>query len=85
MGYTGGIMVAHRTNPETHSAARRPSRSKRPRAARTPAIPKRKPGEEVHDYLVRLGNSIPEEELANFPIDGAANHDHYIYGAPKQY
>jgi Ribbon-helix-helix domain len=27
---------------------------------------------------------VPEEELARLPIDGAAQHDHYIYGWPKR-
>jgi hypothetical protein len=25
---------------------------------------------------------VPEEELNRLPVDGAAQHDHYIYGAP---
>ncbi len=31
-----------------------------------------------------LFGEIPEEELACLPIDGAAQHDHYIYGLPKR-
>jgi uncharacterized protein (UPF0218 family) len=27
---------------------------------------------------------IPEEDLARLPVDGAAQHDHYIYGTPKR-
>ena len=27
---------------------------------------------------------IPEEEWANVPTDGAENHDHYLYGAPRK-
>ena len=27
---------------------------------------------------------IPEEELDKIPHDGAENHDHYLYGAPKK-
>jgi hypothetical protein len=27
---------------------------------------------------------VPEEELARLPVDGAAQHDHYIYGLPKR-
>ena len=27
---------------------------------------------------------IPEEELNRLPVDGAAQHDHYIYGTPKR-
>lgn len=28
--------------------------------------------------------SIPEEELAALPPDGASEHDHYLYGLPKR-
>lgn len=35
--------------------------------------------------LADLGKKIPAEEQAKMPRDGAANHDHYIYGTPKQY
>jgi len=29
-------------------------------------------------------HSIPEEELATLPADGAGEHDHYLYGLPKR-
>jgi Arc/MetJ-type ribon-helix-helix transcriptional regulator len=28
--------------------------------------------------------SIPEDELATLPPDGASEHDHYLYGVPKR-
>ncbi len=28
---------------------------------------------------------IPEEEWEKLPRDGAAEHDHYLYGTPKRY
>jgi hypothetical protein len=31
-----------------------------------------------------LFGDLPEEELARLPVDGAAQHDHYIYGLPKR-
>lgn len=31
----------------------------------------------------RVG-SIPDDVLQNLPSDGAENHDHYLYGAPKK-
>jgi hypothetical protein len=36
---------------------------------------------EAIDDLMR---DVPEEEIARLPIDGAAQHDHYIYGTPKR-
>jgi hypothetical protein len=41
----------------------------------------RKPIWEIAD---KLCGEIPEEELEQLPIDGAAQHDHYIYGLPKR-
>lgn len=29
--------------------------------------------------------SVPEDAWDELPADGAANHDHYLYGAPKRY
>jgi hypothetical protein len=36
------------------------------------------------EIAAELFGEIPEEELARLPIDGAAQHDHYIYGLPKR-
>jgi hypothetical protein len=36
---------------------------------------------EIADELLE---GIPEEELDRLPVDGAAQHDHYIYGTPKR-
>lgn len=41
----------------------------------------RKPIWEVFAEIVR---TIPEEELRKLPVDGATQHDHYIYGTPKR-
>jgi hypothetical protein len=27
---------------------------------------------------------VPQEVLERLPVDGAAQHDHYIYGTPKR-
>jgi hypothetical protein len=35
--------------------------------------------------IADLVKDISDEEMAKLPRDGAANHDHYIYGTPKQY
>jgi hypothetical protein len=45
---------------------------------------KRRKGEDIHAFIIRLSESIPPEELANLPVDGASQHDHYIYGTPKR-
>ena len=55
--------------------------------ARTTARPKTKRKRELtlSERIVALGKKVPPEERAKMPHDGAANHDHYIYGTPKQY
>jgi hypothetical protein len=35
-------------------------------------------------WIVELGESIPAEEWAKVPTDGAKNLDHYLYGHPKK-
>jgi len=35
--------------------------------------------------IADLVQDISDEEMAKLPRDGAANHDHYIYGTRKQY
>jgi hypothetical protein len=78
-------MAIRGAKPQTRRTRRRSASSvKRARPAKAPAIPKRRKGEDVFDYIVRLGDSIPKEELANIPTDLARNLDHYLYGAPKQ-
>ena len=32
----------------------------------------------------RIAKEIPSAELEALPRDGAKNHDHYLYGAPKK-
>jgi hypothetical protein len=56
------------------------SRSRPTKQPRKPSV--RKP---LGQILADLGKRIPAEEMAKMPRDGAANHDHYIYGTPKQY
>ena len=36
------------------------------------------------DKIIALGDKIPDVDIATFPSDGAAQHDHYIYGTPKR-
>lgn len=36
---------------------------------------------DVFDDIIK---TIPEEEFAKLPTDGAEHHDHYLYGLPKK-
>ena len=47
----------------------------------TPPSPRHK---HMGEVAAELFGEISEEELACLPVDGAAQHDHYIYGLPKR-
>jgi plasmid stability protein len=32
----------------------------------------------------RIWSDLPEDVRARLPVDGASQHDHYIYGVPKK-
>jgi hypothetical protein len=42
------------------------------------------PRKHIWEIADELFDDIPEEELERLPTDGAAQHDHYIYGTPKR-
>jgi Arc/MetJ-type ribon-helix-helix transcriptional regulator len=55
--------------------------AKPPAASTTDAAPKHKP---IWEVAADIRNSVPAEEWAKLPTDGAEQHDHYIYGTPKR-
>ena len=51
----------------------------------TSAVPSPHPQtKHIWEVAEELFGAIPDEELARLPIDGSAQHDHYIYGIPKR-
>ena len=36
------------------------------------------------ERIVARARALPQETLDRLPADGAAQHDHYIYGTPKR-
>ncbi len=38
----------------------------------------------IWEEIEELTADIPDEEFLKLPADGAAQHDHYIYGLPKR-
>jgi len=52
-----------------------------PAASPANAAPKHKP---IWEVAADIRNRIPAEEWAKLPVDGAEQHDHYIYGTPKR-
>jgi len=41
-------------------------------------------GKPLWQVIVDLGESVPKEEWAKVPTDGARNLHHYLHGAPKE-
>jgi len=41
-------------------------------------------GQSLVDRIVARARALPPEVLDRLPADGAAQHDHYIYGTPKR-
>lgn len=42
------------------------------------------PTKPIWEFATDLVRGIPQEVLDTMPTDGAENHDHYLYGAPKK-
>jgi hypothetical protein len=38
----------------------------------------------IWEQFIEAFQDVPDEELERLPVDGAAQHDHYIYGLPKR-
>jgi antitoxin component of MazEF toxin-antitoxin module len=38
----------------------------------------------IWERILALTADAPAEELDKLPVDGASQHDHYIYGTPKR-
>jgi hypothetical protein len=41
-------------------------------------------GRELLALIDKHRNTIPEEEFEKLPVDGASNHDYYLYAKPKR-
>ncbi len=55
--------------------------AKSPAIAQGDVLPGYKP---IWEIAAELRKSVPTEEWAKLPVDGAAQHDHYIHGVPKR-
>jgi hypothetical protein len=42
-------------------------------------------GQSLWDMIQECTKDVPPEAWEEVPTDGALNHDHYLYGAPKRY
>ena len=68
--YTAGAMTIRKPTTREVTRKRAPHKAKREM--------------NIFDKIIELGRTIPPDERANFPTDGARNLDHYLYGSPKQ-
>ena len=50
----------------------------------TPVDDRSNRGESLLEMIDRITADMTAEEIAQLPTDGAEQHDHYIYGTPKQ-
>jgi antitoxin component of MazEF toxin-antitoxin module len=41
-------------------------------------------GQTLGERIAARARALPPEVLAQFPEDGASQHDHYLYGTPKR-
>lgn len=64
------IMVTRRTTKPARRPRRKPDGAVRP-------------GESFSEQLLALARRVPKAEWEKLPRDGAANIDHYLYGAAK--
>jgi hypothetical protein len=48
------------------------------------AAPHQEHHKPIWEQFAEAFKDVPEEELERLPVDGAAQHDHYIYGLPKR-
>jgi hypothetical protein len=49
-----------------------------------PSEPAPRGGKRIWEVAEDIRRSVPAEEWAKLPADGAEQHDHYIYGTPKR-
>ncbi len=42
-------------------------------------------GQSLWETIQECAKDVPPEAWEEVPPDGALNHDHYLYGAPKRY
>ncbi|HUK89628.1 MAG TPA: hypothetical protein VLZ81_04445 [Blastocatellia bacterium] len=38
----------------------------------------------IWDEIAAISADLPDEAWADVPVDGADQHDHYLYGTPKR-
>jgi hypothetical protein len=71
----------------TEAASLLVQRLNQEQAQATPAasgIDAGQPSKPIWERILERSAAIPDEEWDKVPVDGAEQHDHYIYGTPKR-
>ena len=53
-------------------------------AGRLPPVDDEERSRPIWEVLAERAREVPDEEFDRIPHDGAENHDHYLYGAPRK-
>lgn len=48
------------------------------------SVSQKKDSRPIWEVITERAKNLSVETLEKLPIDGAENHDHYLYGAPKK-
>ena len=48
------------------------------------SVSQQKDSRPIWEVIAEISSQVPDKEWAKLPVDGAENHDHYLYGAPKK-
>jgi len=48
------------------------------------SVAQKKDSRPIWEVIAEISSRVPDEEWAKLPVDGAENHDHYLYGAQKK-
>jgi Arc/MetJ-type ribon-helix-helix transcriptional regulator len=64
-----------------HEYQQRTQQAQPPAASHPATAPAHKP---IWERILERSAAIPDEEWRKVPVDGAEQHDHYIYGTPKR-
>lgn len=52
--------------------------------ADTQSVPVQQRPRRIWEVAEEIRRNVPAEEWDKLPVDGAEQHDHYIYGTPKR-
>ncbi len=85
--YEGGVLVPAQPLPLGEHERVRVTvepRDERKAESRTDPTNSKRCQLSLAERIVARAHALPPEVLESLPVDGASQHDHYIYGTPKR-